>query len=100
MSLLGVSTIAVNMSSLTESVISGEMAASTASGSAALVGTVPMALDTDSAVFAATLNATGGAYLGMAAEHVGQRMAFSGAQGLASVTYLLNELASAAQIAL
>ncbi|HEX7322662.1 MAG TPA: PE family protein [Mycobacterium sp.] len=100
MSLLGVNTIAVDMSALTESVISGEMAAGSAGGAAALTGTLPMAADADSAAFAAALNATGGAYLGMAAEHVGQRMAFSGAQNLASVTYLLNELAGAARMAL
>ncbi|HET9874888.1 MAG TPA: PE family protein, partial [Mycobacterium sp.] len=96
----GVNTAAVNLSALTESVISGDMAATTAGGAAALTGTVPMATDADSAAFAAALNASGGAYLGMAAEHVGQRMAFSGAQSLASVTYLLNELASAATMAL
>ncbi|HEU0191837.1 MAG TPA: PE family protein [Mycobacterium sp.] len=100
MSLLGVNTVAVDMSALTESVISGEMAANSAAGAAALTGTVPMAADADSAAFAAALNATGGAYLGMAAEHVGQRLAFSGAQNLASVTYLLNELAGAARMAL
>lgn len=100
MFLIGVNTLAVNLSALTESVISGEMAASTAGGSAALIGTVPMAMDADSAAFAAALNSAGGAYLGMAAEHVGQRMAFSGAQSLSTVTYLLNELAGAAQMAL
>lgn len=100
MSLLGVNTVAVGMSSLTESVISGEMAATTAGGAAALTGVVPMATDADSAAFAAALNASGGAYLGMAAEHVGQRTAFAGAQSLASITYLLNELASAARLAL
>ncbi len=100
MSLLGVSTTAVDMSALTESVISGEMAATTAGGAAALTGVVPMATDADSAAFATALNASGGAYLGMAAEHVGQRMAFAGAQNLASITYLLNELAGAARLAL
>lgn len=100
MSLLGVSTAAVDMSALTESVISGEMAATTAGGSAALTGVLPMATDGDSAAFAAALNASGAAYLGMAAEHVGQRTAFAGAQNLASISYLLNELAGAARLAL
>lgn len=100
MSLIGVSTAAVNLSSLTESVISGEMAAGTVSGAAAVTGVVPMATDADSLAFAAALNASGASYLGMAAEHVAQRTAFSGAQSMASVTYLLNELASAAQLAL
>lgn len=98
MSLLGVNTIAVDMSALTESVISGQMAAATAAGAHALTGTVPMAADADSAAFAAALNASGGSYLGMAAEHVGQRVAFAGAQNLSSVTYLLSELAGAARL--
>jgi hypothetical protein len=100
MSLFGVNTAAVDMSALTESVISGQSAAHTAGGASALTGVVPMAADADSAAFAAALNGSGGAYLGTAAEHVGQRMAFAGAQNLASVTYLLNELASAARMAL
>lgn len=100
MSLLDVNTIAVDGSALTEAVISGDMAATTAGGAAALVSVMPMAVDADSAAFAVALNAAGGAYLGAAAEHVGQRFAFSGAQSLASVTYLVNELASAANLAL
>lgn len=100
MSLLGVNTVAVGVSSLTESVISGQLAATTAAGAAALTGVLPMATDADSAAFALALNASGGAYLGMAAEHVGQRAAFAGAQNQASITYLLNELAGAARLAL
>lgn len=100
MSLLDVNTIAVDGSALTEAVLSGEMAASTAGGAAALIGVLPMAVDADSAAFAVALNAAGGAYLGVAAQHVGQRFALSGAQSLASVTYLVNELASAADLAL
>lgn len=100
MSLLGVNTVAVGVSSLTESVLSGEMAATTAGGAAALTGVVPMATDADSAAFAVALNASGGSYLAIAAEHVGQRATFAGAQNLASVTYLLNELAGAARLAL
>lgn len=100
MSLLGVHTTGIDLSALTESVISGEMAATTAGGAAALTGVVPMAVDADSAAFAAALNASGAAYLGIAAEHVGQRLAFAGTQNLAAVNYLLNELASAARLAL
>jgi hypothetical protein len=77
---------AVGMSSAAEAGISEEMAATTSAGAAALTGVMPMAPDADSAEFAAALNATGTAYLTTAAEHVGQRAAFSGAQGLASVT--------------
>jgi hypothetical protein len=98
MSLLDVNTAAVDMSALTETVLSGEMAAGTAAGSAALSGVVPLASDADSVAFAAALNAAGSAYLGAAAEHVGQRVAFAGGQGVSSLSYLLNELASAADL--
>ena len=47
MSIVDVTPAVVNVSSLTESVISGEMAASTAAGSAALSGVVPMAASAD-----------------------------------------------------
>lgn len=100
MSLLGVDTAAVDLSALTESVLSGEMAATTAGGAAALTDVLPMATDADSAAFAAALSATGGAYLGTVAEHVGQRMTFAGAQNLSSISYLLNELAGAVRLAL
>lgn len=98
MSLLGVNTAAVDLSALTETILSGEMAAGTAAGSAALTGVIPLAVDADSTAFAAALNAAGGAYLGAAAAHVGQRTAFAGGQGLSSIGYLLNELASAANL--
>jgi hypothetical protein len=78
---------AVDLSSLTESAISAQMGATTAAGAAALTGVVPMATDLDSAEFAVALNATGAAYLATAADHVGQRTAFAGAQTLASGTY-------------
>lgn len=100
MALLGVNTVTVGVSSLTESVISGQMAATTAGGAAALTGVLPMATDADSAALAVALNASGGAYLATMAEHVGQRATFAGAQNLASVTYLLNELAGAVRLAL
>jgi len=74
------------MSSAAEAGIGEEMAATTSAGGAALTGVIPMAADADSAQFAAALNAAGAEYLAMAAEHVGQRAAYSGAQGLAGVT--------------
>ncbi|MEB3980834.1 PE family protein [Mycobacterium sp. 663a-19] len=91
---------AVNLSSAAEAGISEEMAATTAAGAAALTGVMPMATDADSAEFAAALNATGAAYLTTAGEHVGQRAAFSGAQGLASATTEATEAARAAASAL
>lgn len=78
---------AVGVSALTEAGISAEMAASSAAGAAALTGTTPMAQDADSIAFAAALNAAGNAYLAAIAEHVGQRISFSGAQDLAAGTY-------------
>ncbi len=98
MSLLGVNTAAVDNSALTETVLGGEMSARTAAGSAALGGVVPLAADADSAAFAAALNAAGAAYLGVTAVHVGQRFTFAGDQSLSSISYLLNELASAANL--
>lgn len=98
MSLLDVSTAAVDMSALTETILSGEMAASTAAGSVALTGVIPLAADADSVAFAAALSAAGAAYLGASAEHVGQRVSFAGGQSVSSISYLLNELASAANL--
>jgi PE family len=83
----GVIPAAVDMSSLTESSIGAEMAATTAAGAAALTGVTPMAADADSAEFAQALNATGATYLASMADHVEQRTAFAGAQSLASGTY-------------
>ena len=77
---------AVDLSAAAEAGISQDMAATTAAGAAVLTGVIPMAPDADSAEFAAALNAAGAAYLATSAEHVGQRVAFAGAQGLASVT--------------
>jgi len=77
---------AVDLSAATEAGISEQMAATTAAGAAALTGVMPMALDEDSVQFAAALNAAGTAYIATATEHVGQRAAYSGAQGLASTT--------------
>lgn len=91
---------AVDLSAATEAGISEEMAATTAAGSAALTGVLPMAADADSIEFAAALNAAGAAYLATAAEHVGQRTAFSGAQGLSSSTAVAAEGFSAGAVGL
>jgi hypothetical protein len=99
MSIVDVAPAAVNLSSLTESVIGGEMAASTAAGSAALVGVVPMAASADDVEFASSMAAAGGAYLGVAGAHVGQRIEYAAGQSLSSVSYVLNELISAAKFA-
>ena len=66
MSMFDVSPEAVNLSSLTESVVTGEMAATTAAGSAALTGVVPMAASADDAAFASAMAGAGGTYLGVA----------------------------------
>ncbi len=95
---LDVSPAAVNLSSATEMAISGQMAASTAAGSAALTGTVPMVATSDDAAFTAAMNSAGAGYLGLAQEHVAQRTAYAGAQSLSSLSYVLNELLSAANI--
>jgi hypothetical protein len=87
---------AVDLSSVTEGAISQEMAATTAAGAAALTGVLPMAPDADSVEFAVALNAASGAYLATASEHAGQRTAFSGAQGLASVTGVTTDALNAA----
>ncbi|OBK23828.1 hypothetical protein A5634_04945 [Mycobacterium asiaticum] len=91
---------AVDLSAAAEAGISEEMAATTAAGAAALTGVIPMASDADSIEFAAALNAVGAAYLGTAAEHVGQRVAFSGGQGLASAAAVAAEGASAGAVGL
>ena len=91
---------AVDMSAAAEAGISEQMAATTAAGAAALTGVIPMATDADSIEFAAALNAAGAAYLATAAEHVGQRAAFSGAQSLASGATVAAEAANAAAVGL
>jgi hypothetical protein len=97
--LLGVFPEAVNLSSITEMVISGEMAANNAAGAGALTGTVPMVPTGDDAAFTSALNGAGTAYLGAVAEHVGQRAAYAGAQALSSISYVVNELLSSVSIA-
>ena len=74
---------AVDLSAAAEAGISEEMAATTAAGAAALTGVMPMAADADSVEFAAALNAAVAARA-TSTEHVGQRAAFAGAQGIAS----------------
>lgn len=91
---------AVDMSAAAEAGISEGMAATTAAGAAALTGVMPMGPDADSIEFAAALNAAGAAYLGTAAEHVGQRAAFAGAQGLSSAATVAAEAANAGAVGL
>lgn len=91
---------AVDLSAATEGAISEEMAATTSAGAAALTGVLPMAPDADSVEFAAALNAAGATYLATASEHAGQRSAFSGAQGLASVTGVATDIANSVASAL
>lgn len=97
MSMFNVNPAAVNLSSLTEAAITGEMAATTAAGSAALTGVVPMAGSADDIAFASALAAAGGAYLGTAGAHFGERGIYSAGQSVSSVSYVLQELISAAQ---
>ena len=89
--MLDVSPLAVGTSSATESGLAASLGASTSSGAAALVSVLPMGADVDSALFAAALNAAGGQYLGVAAEHITQRALFASSQQLASVTYTTTE---------
>lgn len=95
---LSVTPEAVNLSSVTEMVISGDMAANNAAGAAALTGTVPMVPTSDDAAFSAAMNEAGVAYLGSVAEHVGQRAAYAGAQGLSAISYVVRELLSSVNI--
>lgn len=97
--IMDVSSEAVALSSVTETAITGEMAAGTAAGSAALTGTIPMVPTTDDAAFTAALNGAGAGYLGSAAQHVATRTSYAGAQNLSSLAYVLNEVLSSASIA-
>lgn len=91
MGVMDASPVAIGTSSATESGITASLGASTSSGAAALVSVLPMGADVDSALFAAALNAAGGQYLGVAAEHITQRALFASSQQLASVTYTTTE---------
>ena len=97
MSIVNVATSAVDLSSLTESVIGGQMASTTAAGSTALTAVVPMASSADDVAFATAMAAAGGAYLSAVGAHVGERTEYSVGQSTASVSYVLSELISAAQ---
>src|ERR1700743_226915 len=98
MSMFDVAPEAVNVSSLTESVVTGEMAATTAAGSAALTGVVPMAASAADVAFASAMaGGAGGSYLGTAGAHFGQRASYATGQSLSSVSYVLQELISAAK---
>src|ERR1700743_2786475 len=97
MSMFDVSPEAVNLSSLTESVVTGEMAATTAAGSAAFTGGVPMPGSADDVAFASSMAGAGGAYLGVAGAHFGQRASYATGQSLSSISYLLQKVSSAAK---
>jgi transcription elongation factor len=93
-----VTTPAVDFSAVTESVVTGEMAASTAAGSAALTGTIPMVPTADDAAFTAALNGAGAGYLGSVSQHMAARTSYAGGQSLSALNYVLNEVLSAAGI--
>ncbi|CAM4358216.1 hypothetical protein MB901379_04892 [Mycobacterium basiliense] len=85
-------------SAAAESAISADTEAAASAAAPALLGTTPMGDDADSAMFCAALNACGGSYLGVVAEHAAQRGLFAGAQGLASGVYVTTEVARAAAV--
>jgi hypothetical protein len=87
-----------NLSAVTEMAISGELEASTAAGSAALTATTPMVPTSDDAAFTAALNSAGAGYVAASQGHVGQRIAYAGAQNLASLSYVLQELLSSTNV--
>jgi hypothetical protein len=87
-----------NLSAVTEMAISGEMEASTAAGAAALTATTPMVPTSDDAAFTAALNSAGAGYIAASQGHVGQRTAYAGAQNLASLNYVLQELLSSTNV--
>ncbi|OBG35101.1 PE family protein [Mycobacterium alsense] len=76
-----------------ESAISAEVESSAAAAAPALLGAMPMGNDPDSALFAAALNACGGAYLGVVQEHAVQRGLFAGTQSIAACVYTATEAA-------
>jgi hypothetical protein len=83
-----------------ESSITGEVESAAASAAPALLGTVPMGNDPDSALFATALNACGGAYLGVVQEHSAQRGLFAGTQSIAACVYTATEAARALTLGL
>jgi hypothetical protein len=95
---MNVEPAAVNLSAVTEMAISGEMEASTAAGAAALTATTPMVPTSDDAAFTAALNSAGAGYMAASQTHVGQRTSYAGAQSLASLAYVIQELMSATNV--
>ena len=91
---------AVLASAGAESEISAEIEAAATTAAPALLGAMPMGGDADSVMFSAALNACGGAYLGVVAEHVAQRGVFAGTQAITSAVYVATEAARAAEIGL
>ncbi|GAT07623.1 PE domain-containing protein [Mycolicibacterium novocastrense] len=91
---------AVLASAGAEAAISAETAAAAAAAAPALTATTPMGGDPDSIAFSAALNACGVGYLGVVAEHVGQRSAFAGAQTMAAGVSEATEVLRAATVAL
>jgi hypothetical protein len=91
---------AVLGSAAAESVISSETEAAASAAAPALLGTAPMGADADSAMFSAALNACGGSYLGVVAEHAAQRGLFAGTQSIASGVYVATEAVRTGSIGL
>ncbi len=52
----------------------------------------------DDAAFTAALNSAGAGYIAASQAHVGQRTAYAGAQSLASLNYVLQELISSTNV--
>jgi hypothetical protein len=90
---------AVLASAGTESAISVETEAAASAAAPALLGVMPMGADPDSAMFAAALNACGGSYLGVVAEHAAQRGLFAGTQGISAGVYGTSEVFRSAALA-
>lgn len=97
---VSVETEGVLASAAAESAISAETQAAAGAAAPALLGAMPMGADPDSAMFSTALNACGGSYLGVVAEHSAQRGLFAAAQGLASGVYGATEATRTAAIAL
>jgi hypothetical protein len=76
-----------------ESAISAEVEGAAAAAAPALLGTMPMGNDPDSALFATALNACGGAYVGVVQEHAVQRGLFAGTQNITACVYAATEAA-------
>jgi len=91
---------AVLGSAAAETAISAETEAAASAAAPALLGTTPMGADADSTTFSAALNACGGSYLGVVAEHAAQRGLFAGTQGIASGVYVATEVARTGAIGL